>query len=689
MQVPVKILAAGLPAEIVREIGLRLRDVVIAGYDDLDQLYGDAALGDAGLTVLSDALPTEAALRIASAAKAARSQTQVVYCLSMQQAENAIKALSAAHIDRFFLTPLDIDEMLLALGEMCGADVLPRNASHDEEIATAVAEAWIKARVTAVEKIDKLDDAVIALFDNALTTDKARVAAQDSQSVASMAARFGFGKGASVAKDLAEHFGGAPLTPADGVSLAEQLLALRTELEADAPPKQNPEATRIATATESGADDARLHGKHVLVVDDEVMISRGLTSLLERRGLRVTSVNDPLQFWRVLDESKPSLILLDLQMPRINGTELCRALRKDPRWSELPVVFLTGHTDQASVYRIFASGADDYIGKPFVPAELMMRLESRLTGARVRRAAPETDPLTGLATATKATELIERFLRLARRKSDAYTIGVIQVDDFAAVANTFGRTLSDAVLRAIGALLPKAFRGEDVAGWWGGSEFVVGMYGSTKESAAIKLAQICQAIMDLDFLAPDGKRIHTACTAGVAEYQVDGETVGALREAAAKARDEARDAGATTRVGIAGVKTAGPLVRRVDVVIVLDDASLVSVLQHAMESRNLRVATFGDGETAAAALTGAAPEVQAAVILLGVDLPALNGLEVLRRLKAGQVTRSSSVVMLTARSGESDILAALELGAVDHVAKPFSVPVLMHKVRTVLKQSRP
>jgi DNA-binding response OmpR family regulator len=169
---------------------------------------------------------------------------------------------------------------------------------------------------------------------------------------------------------------------------------------------------------------------------------------------------------------------------------------------------------------------------------------------------------------------------------------------------------------------------------------------------------------------------------------LDGETVAAIKEAAAKARDEARDAGATTRVGIAGVKGAGPLVRRVDVVIVLDDASLVSVLQHAMESRNLRVATFGDGETAAAALTGAAPEVQAAVILLGVDLPALNGLEVLRRLKAGQVTRSSSVVMLTARSGESDILAALELGAVDHVAKPFSVPVLMHKVRTVLKQSR-
>ena len=122
--------------------------------------------------------------------------------------------------------------------------------------------------------------------------------------------------------------------------------------------------------------------------------------------------------------------------------------------------------------------------------------------------------------------------------------------------------------------------------------------------------------------------------------------------------------------------------------IVEGDAALVALLQHAMETRSLRVATFADGETAAAALTGASPEIQASVILLGVDIPALNGLEVLRRLKAGEITRLSSVVMLTSRTGERDVLAALELGATDHIAKPFSVPVLMHKVRTVLKQGQ-
>jgi DNA-binding response OmpR family regulator len=142
------------------------------------------------------------------------------------------------------------------------------------------------------------------------------------------------------------------------------------------------------------------------------------------------------------------------------------------------------------------------------------------------------------------------------------------------------------------------------------------------------------------------------------------------------------------RVGVSGVQLTGAMTRRVDVVIVDDDRTLVGLLQHAMETRNLSVATFADGERAAEALTGNVPEVRGSIILLDVDLPALNGLDVLRRLKAVEVTRVSSVIMLTGRTGEREVLAALELGAIDHITKPFSVPVLMHKVRTLLKQNQ-
>ncbi len=688
MKVAVKVLVAGLPAEIVREIGLRLRDVTITEFDDAHEMGEAVSSGEARLALLSDSLAAEDSLHIATRAKDGAGATQVAYCISMRQAENGLKALREARIDRFFLTPVDVEEMLRELAKMCDVEVLPRHASHEGEIAAAVVQAWDRARASTFEKVDKLDDAAIALLENALTREMAATASRESRHIGDIAIRFGFQKGAAVARDLAEHFAAGSLSPAEGVSIAEQLLLLRQELATApcAPIPTDSAQTAPLDSRESGSGDSEISGMRVLVVDDELMISRGLTSLLERRGLEVTALNDPLRFWSAIDETKPNLVLLDLEMPKINGTELCRAIRGDARWSETPVVFLTGYTDQASVHRIFAAGADDYIGKPFVPAELTMRLENRLTGARARRPPVETDPLTGLATGRKATELIDRFLRLARRKSDPYSIAVLQVDNFAMITRTHGRTMSDVVLRAIGELLPKSFRGEDVAAWWGEADFTVGMYGSTKEQAALKLAQICLKIADLDFLSPTGKKVHVTCSGGVAEYQVDGETVAALREEAASALAQARDT--STRVGISGTKAAGPLLRKVDVAIALDDGALVSLLQHAMETRNLRVATFGDGETAAAALTGPTPEIQASVILLGVDLPALSGLDVLRRLKAGHVTRSSSVVMLTARAGENDILAALELGAIDHVSKPFSVPVLMHKVRTVLKQAR-
>ena len=702
MTAPVKLLVWGIPAEIVREIGLRLRGVVISEFDNAQQMGRAAAYGDARLVLLSDALPTDDSIYIVRRAKDTSDDVRIAFCISMQQAETALHALKEVHVDRFFLSPVDMEEMLRELAKMGGVEVLPPQASHGEHIAAAVFAAWDRARAPTFQKIDKLDDAAIALLDAGLSPDLKAAAQRDAKSIAELAAQFGFEKGAQIARDLAERFSGESLTPIDGVAISEQLLGLRESL-VGAPSPPAPQATgtsrskaSLSTPTGSGAvpEDFSLEGRKILVVDDEPMVSRGLTTLLGKRGMTVTAVNDPLRFWTVLDETKPNLILLDLEMPKISGTELCRVVRSDPRWSELPVIFLSGHTDQASVQRVFAAGADDYVGKPFVPGELMMRIENRLTGVKARRAPVETDPLTGLPIAHKATEQIDRFLRLARRKSDPYSIAVIQVDAFASLAKTFGRGTGDVVLRAIGELLPKSFRAEDVVGWWGGADFTIGMYGSTKEHSAIKLTQVCSKIGDQTFLSEDGRRVHVACSAGVAQYQSDGDTVAALREEALKALEQVRATGGirTTggiiRVGISGMKTIGLMTRRVDVAIVDDDTALVSLLQHAMESRSLRVATFGDGETAVAALTGAAPEVQASLILLGVDIPALNGLDVLRRLKAGEITRSSSIVMLTSRTGERDVLAALELGAADHIAKPFSVPVLMHKVRAMLKQSQ-
>lgn len=687
----VRLLVAGLPAEIVREIGLRLRGVTVTEFENTQQMGRAASQGEAAAVILSDALPAQDSIYIARRARDASDAVRIVYCISMAQVEAAVHALKEIKVDRFFLSPVDIDEMLRGLAKLCRVEVLAPQATHSATIAAAVLDAWDRTRGPVLKKIDALDDAAIALLENGLTPELKAAAAREAQGIVDLAARFGFPRASQIARDIAEKFSAGSLSPVDGVAVSGQLLELRTALEGvpqPTEPQSAPDEAALAAAeARAKSEDSGVQGARILVVDDEPAMSRGLTTLLGRRGMVVTAVNDPLQFWGAIDQVKPSLVLLDLEMPKMSGTEICRAIRSDRRWSEMPVVFLTGHTDEDSVRRVFAAGADDYVGKPFVPAELMMRIESRLTGVKARRGPVETDPVTGLATAGRTTEVIDRFLRLARRKSDPYSVAVLEVDDLTKLAGTYGRSITDRVLRTVGELLPKSFRGEDVVGWWGGAEFVIGMYGSSKEHAAIKLTQICNKIAEQSFLADDGRGVRVLCSGGVAQYQVDGDTVSALREKGLEVLQQVREIG-VNRVGISGVQAAGAMTRRVDVAIVDDDAALVSLLQHAMESRNLRVATFDNGESAVAALTGKPPEVQATAILLDVDLPALNGLDVLRRLKAVEVTRASSVVMLTARTGERDVLAALELGAVDHVAKPFSVPVLMHKVRMVLRQAQ-
>ena len=687
----VRLLVAGLPAEIVREIGLRLRGVAVREFDNPQQMGRAASQGDVKLVILSDKLPLDDSIYVARRALDANEAVKLVYCISMSQAEGALHALREVRVDRFFLSPVDIEEMLRELAKMCEVEVLAPQESHGENIAAAVFDAWDRARAPTFRKIDALDDAAIALLENKLSADLKAAAERDAQSIAGLTAPFGFERGAGIARDIADRFSSEPLTPVDGVAISEKLLELRDALQgapkapAQAPSRAEDRTLSVAKST-APLEDA-LAGSWILIVDDDPMITRGLTSLLKRRGVSVTALNDPLQFWSVLADVEPGLIMLDFEMPRISGTELCRAVRNDRRWSELPVIFLTGHTDQESIHRVFAAGADDYVGKPFVAAELMMRIESRLVGVKARRAPVDTDPVTGLPNAGRTTELIERFLRLARRKSDPYSVAALEIDNLPTLASTYGRSIADRVLRAVGELLPKSFRGEDVVGWWGGAEFMVGMYGSPKEQSAIKLTQICDKVGEQTFLSDDGRPVRVMCSGGVAQYQVDGDTVGALRQKSIQIMHEVRTLG-LNRVGIAGVQLTGPMTRRVDVVIVDDDRTLVELLQHAMETRNLSVATFADGERAAEALTGNVPEVRGNIILLDVDLPTLNGLDVLRRLKAVEVTRVSNVIMLTGRTGEREVLTALELGATDHIAKPFSVPVLMHKLRTLLKQSQ-
>jgi DNA-binding response OmpR family regulator len=123
----------------------------------------------------------------------------------------------------------------------------------------------------------------------------------------------------------------------------------------------------------------------VLIVDDDPCLLSAVSPLLELWGMRATGLENPLKFWEVLAITDPDLLILDIEMPELSGIELCKAVRSDPQWQALPILFLTGCRDRQTIQRIFAAGADDYLHKPVVESELLTRITNRLERNRLLR----------------------------------------------------------------------------------------------------------------------------------------------------------------------------------------------------------------------------------------------------------------------------------------------------------------
>jgi DNA-binding response OmpR family regulator len=122
---------------------------------------------------------------------------------------------------------------------------------------------------------------------------------------------------------------------------------------------------------------------NILVVDDNPMFSASLRLLVEPWGIRLTTLDNPVRFWDTLRATRPDLLILDVNMPEINGIEICRAIRNDASWQALPILFLTVSNDADTMQQVFAAGADDYLTKPIVGEELLTRINNRLKRNRL------------------------------------------------------------------------------------------------------------------------------------------------------------------------------------------------------------------------------------------------------------------------------------------------------------------
>jgi diguanylate cyclase (GGDEF)-like protein len=294
----------------------------------------------------------------------------------------------------------------------------------------------------------------------------------------------------------------------------------------------------------------------IMAVDADSGVRHSLHELLRPAGLDIVSTSDPLDFWSLLESTSPDLIILDVDLPTVSGIELCRVVRDDPRWSSMPVVFLTGNSDAETVQRIFTAGADDFVSKPIVGPELVTRVRNRLERSQLLRSLSESDPLTGISNRRRALELVERLLALARRHAQPLCIALLDLDAFKRVNDEHGHAAGDRVLRRLAEMLQRKFRGEDVVGRWGGEEFVLGMYGMTGSDGERRLYEVLSSFRAQEF-GEDGRSLTVTFSAGIAEHPRDGDDFEMLYRAADEALYAAKRAGRSRIVRARADPSAG------------------------------------------------------------------------------------------------------------------------------------
>jgi len=281
----------------------------------------------------------------------------------------------------------------------------------------------------------------------------------------------------------------------------------------------------------------------VLVLDDDVDFCDSVASLLNAEGMRTTLLHDPSDIITTLVESTPDLLLLDCGLPGVSGLEVFRLLRADPRWQDLPILALTGDNSRETRMAAYQAGADDYLVKPVLAAELITRVNVRIERARLRRERAEKDALTGLLLRRGFLDQASARLSEARRLEHPLSVCLLDLDLFKRVNDDHGHLAGDRVLAELGRLMTCRFRAGDVRGRWGGEEFALVFPGQDLATVAGSVRRLLGEFSARQFVGDRGEVFQVEFSAGVASFPEDGRSLEALLAVADRRLYQGKSAG--------------------------------------------------------------------------------------------------------------------------------------------------
>jgi diguanylate cyclase (GGDEF)-like protein len=312
---------------------------------------------------------------------------------------------------------------------------------------------------------------------------------------------------------------------------------------------------------------------YIVVVDDSLTVRMMLKAHLEGAGYRVDVFADGESACESLRTARPlpDLVLLDVIMPGMDGMAVLSFIKTTLGAGFVPVIFLTAQGEVRDRVQGLNLGADDYIAKPFEADELLARVRAHIRIKRLQDALAEhntalveanqekatllgaleaknaqlaemanTDPLTGVANRGYIEVCLANEVARATRFGTTLSVGMVDIDHFKRVNDSFGHPFGDRVIREVARVLSETVRQVDMVGRYGGEEFLVVMPGTGLDGAGVLAERIRAAVAALVH-QPEA---HSATlSVGVAQWERDAGTWEGLVSRADQALYQAKEEG--------------------------------------------------------------------------------------------------------------------------------------------------
>jgi len=285
----------------------------------------------------------------------------------------------------------------------------------------------------------------------------------------------------------------------------------------------------------------------ILIVDDERFNIEVVVGFLEPEAYTLSYVNSGEDALRAAFNNSFDLILLDINMPGIDGFTVCERLKKDAKTKEIPIIFLSAQNDINAITRAFSIGAVDYVSKPFNGLELIARVHNHV---RIRSYILEIEAkqnkLAQLASTDTLTKVANRLRFISRLKQEAGAVNkeqsrlsliYINLDNVQKINDIYGYSKGDKILFSFAQMLKKHTRETDFLARIFGAEFAIILPNTSKQAAKHIAQKIKGATQQLKVVPTS-----LSCSLGVVEYQL-GESGDAFLVRGEKQMQEAKELG--------------------------------------------------------------------------------------------------------------------------------------------------